>query len=73
MAKINQNWHQIMRKIKVKEMKDEVEHLKQLIERLVEVKNRRIENLVIELEEAEEQYTNNFNSHSTHLDNIIGK
>lgn len=73
MAKINQNWHQIMRKIKVKEMKDEVEHLKQLIERLVETKNRRIENLVIELEEAEEQYMHNFNSHSTHLDNIIGK
>lgn len=62
-----------MRKIKVKEMKDEVEHLKQLVERLVETKNRRIENLVIELEEAEEQYMHNFNSHSTHLDNIIGK
>lgn len=54
-------------------MKDEVEHLKLLIERLVETKNRRIENLVVELEEAEEQYINNFNSHCTHIDNIIGK
>lgn len=73
MAKINQNWHQILRKIKVKEMKDEVEHLKKWIERVLDYKNRKISKLMNELDEAEEQYMNNFNSHSTHLDNIIGR
>ncbi|XP_066246793.1 dynein regulatory complex subunit 2 [Euwallacea similis] len=71
LAKINQNWHQIMRKIKVKEMKEEVDYLKNLIERVLEDKNKRIDNLMNELEEAEEQYSNNFNSHSIHLDIII--
>ncbi|XP_066151654.1 dynein regulatory complex subunit 2 [Euwallacea fornicatus] len=71
LAKINQNWHQIMRKIKVKEMKEEVDYLKSLIERVLEDKNKRIGTLMNELEEAEEQYSNNFNSHSIHLDLII--
>ncbi|KAH1016813.1 hypothetical protein HUJ04_007982 [Dendroctonus ponderosae] len=72
LAKINQNWHQIMRTIKVKEMKSDVEYLKAWIERLVENKNNRIAKLMEELEDAEEQYMNNFNSHSRHLDEIIG-
>ncbi|KAH1026227.1 hypothetical protein HUJ05_010775 [Dendroctonus ponderosae] len=73
LAKINQNWHQIMRTIKVKEMKSDVEYLKAWIERLVENKNNRIAKLMEELEDAEEQYMNNFNSHSRHLDEIIGE
>lgn len=73
LAKINQNWHQIMRSIKVKEMRNEVEYLKIWIERLVENKNNRIAKLMEELEDAEEQYMNNFNSHSRHLDDIIGE
>ncbi|XP_030755341.1 dynein regulatory complex subunit 2 [Sitophilus oryzae] len=71
LAKINQNWHQILRKIKVKEMKDDVEHLKTYIERALEYKNGTISKLMEELEEAEEQYSNNFKYHSIHLDEII--
>ncbi|XP_050295704.1 dynein regulatory complex subunit 2 [Anthonomus grandis grandis] len=70
MAKINQNWHQIMRKIKVKEMKEDIEYLRKWIETLLEFKNRRISKLMEELEEAEEQYLHNFNSHSDHLNKI---
>ncbi|KAL1494121.1 hypothetical protein ABEB36_009770 [Hypothenemus hampei] len=71
MSKINQNWHQIMRKIKVNEMKLEVEQLKKWMEHTIEQKNLKIAKLMNELEEAEEQYLNNFYSHSTHLDTII--
>ncbi|KAF7267548.1 hypothetical protein GWI33_019254 [Rhynchophorus ferrugineus] len=71
LAKINQNWHQILRKIKVKEMKDEVEHLKSWIERLLNYKNNRIAKLLEELEDAEEQYSNNFKYNSSQLDTLI--
>ncbi|KAJ8980973.1 hypothetical protein NQ317_013427 [Molorchus minor] len=73
LAKINQHWHQILRKSKCQEMKENVLHMKNWIERVLEYKNRTISKLMEELEEAEEQYSNNFQSHSIYIDNIIGK
>ncbi|XP_017784941.1 PREDICTED: coiled-coil domain-containing protein 65 [Nicrophorus vespilloides] len=70
-AKLNQNWHQTLRKQKCRSMKDEVQKMKEVFERVFELKNRTIENLVQELEAADEQYLNNFQSHLTHINNII--
>ncbi|KAJ8923074.1 hypothetical protein NQ315_001626 [Exocentrus adspersus] len=72
LAKINQNWHQILRRLKCQEMKENVGHLRLWIERLLDYKNRTISKLMDELEEAEEQYSNNYQCHSTHVDDIIG-
>nr|CAH7722930.1 unnamed protein product [Callosobruchus chinensis] len=70
-AKINQNWHQILRKAKCKEMKEDVEHMRKWIDRVINHKNKTIAKLMEELEQAEEQYLNNFQSHSKHIDEII--
>ncbi|KAG5900186.1 hypothetical protein JTB14_035331 [Gonioctena quinquepunctata] len=71
LAKINQNWHQILRKAKCQEMRDNVEHMKKWIERVVDYKNNTIAKLLKQLEAAEEEYLTNFQSHSTHIDNIL--
>lgn len=47
--------------------------MKRWIERTISLKNRTIENLLHELEEAEEQYSNNLQAHLTNIDNMLGK
>ncbi|XP_019869399.2 dynein regulatory complex subunit 2 [Aethina tumida] len=71
LAKINQNWHQILRKTKCQEMRQNVEHMKKWMNRMFDYKNRVISKLLDELEEAEEQYSYNFQSHSSRISNII--
>lgn len=46
--------------------------MKYYIDRVLEYKNRTISKLLEELEMAEEQYSYNFQSHVTHIDQIIG-
>ncbi|GJQ86372.1 hypothetical protein Trydic_g4947 [Trypoxylus dichotomus] len=70
-AKINQQWHQFMRLRKCREMKEECEHSKRWIERIVELKNRTIDGLMKELDEAEFQYSTNLQAHLQHVDNFI--
>lgn len=50
-----------------------LQHMKVWIERVILYKNRTIKKLLEELEAAEEQYCNNFQAHSLHIDQIIGK
>lgn len=52
-------------------MKENVEHLKNWIERVLKLKNRTIDNLIIELDEAELQYSYNFQAHISHIQEII--
>lgn len=47
--------------------------MKQGIERVLALKNRTINNLMKELEQAEQQYSYNFQSHLFHVHEIIGK
>lgn len=47
--------------------------MKKWMNRMFDYKNRVISKLLDELEEAEEQYSYNFQSHSSHISNIIGK
>lgn len=73
LAKINQEWHQILRKAKCKEMKENVGHLKTWIERVMTLKTRTIDNLMTELDEAEFQYSHNFQTHISHVQKIIAE
>lgn len=61
-----------MRLNKCKEMREDVEHMKKYIDRVLEYKNRTIDKLLEELEMAEDQYGHNFQAHVTHIDQIIG-
>lgn len=54
-------------------MKENVGHLKNWIERVLTLKNRTIDNLILELEEAELQYSYNFQTHISQIQEIIGK
>lgn len=46
--------------------------MKKWLEDTIDYKNRTINKLLEELEDSEEQYLNNFQSHSSHVDEIIG-
>lgn len=46
--------------------------MKRWMERILNLKNRTIDNLVQELDEAEDQYLTNLQAHLQHVDNIIG-
>lgn len=54
-------------------MKENVGHLKNWIERIVDLKNRSIDNLMLELDEAEFQYSHNFQAHISQIQEIISK
>lgn len=73
LAKINTYWLQIFRKIKVKEMRDEIKSLQEWLDYILTLKNRIINNLVVELQEAEAQYSYNFKAHCIHIDKFVGK
>lgn len=71
-AKINEYWHQILRKIAIKNMKSEIQSLSKWIQKVVEIRNRLISKLVTEIEESEEQYQTNFISHLAFIDQFLG-
>lgn len=54
-------------------MKENVGHLKNWIERVINLKNRTIDNLMLELDEAEFQYSYNFQAHISQIQDIISK
>ncbi|CAG9767379.1 unnamed protein product [Ceutorhynchus assimilis] len=73
MAKINQNWHQILRKIKVKQMKDEVEHLKRWIERVLEYKNQNQNDYIDNLQSQYQQELNELLDQAKREENSIAE
>ncbi|XP_065208886.1 dynein regulatory complex subunit 2-like [Planococcus citri] len=56
-AKINQQWRHILRQIKCKELKEDMETMKQRFEISLECKNKVIENLLNDFQDAEFQYS----------------
>ncbi|XP_045476800.1 dynein regulatory complex subunit 2 [Harmonia axyridis] len=70
LAKINTYWLQFFRKIKVKEMREEIKYLQEWLDYILTLKNRIINNLMIELQEAEAQYSYNFKAHCIHIENF---
>ncbi|KAL3272632.1 hypothetical protein HHI36_014098 [Cryptolaemus montrouzieri] len=70
LAKINTFWHQFLRTRRVSEMKEDVGYLQEWLDFIITLKNRIINNLMEELEEAESQYSHNFKAHCIHIDNL---
>ncbi|XP_046390508.1 dynein regulatory complex subunit 2 [Ischnura elegans] len=71
LAKIHQQWRQILRNIKIVELKEEVEALQQSFNRLFETKDEAVRSLVEGLDEAEAQYRRNLYSHVCTIDRLI--
>ncbi|KAJ9596921.1 hypothetical protein L9F63_012046 [Diploptera punctata] len=71
LAKINQQWRHILRQIKSRELKQELEYVWHLFEHITDRKNQIIESLLNELEESEEQYARNLRSHAETIDQLI--
>ncbi|PSN30680.1 hypothetical protein C0J52_20851 [Blattella germanica] len=71
LAKINQQWRHILRQIKTKELKEELEYVWHLFEHITDGKNRIIETLLNDLQDSEEQYAKNLRSHAETIDQLI--
>ncbi|XP_054271563.1 dynein regulatory complex subunit 2 isoform X2 [Macrosteles quadrilineatus] len=71
-AKINQQWRQILRKVKCKELKDNMKILWTTFEEAVISKNKIIETLLSDLEESEIQYSMMLENHVQIVNRLIG-
>lgn len=71
MNKLNQQWRQIMRQSKSKDLRKDIEILSQTFERVVDRKDSVIKALATDIEEAEEQYGMASRSHMQNVDDII--
>ncbi|XP_075217911.1 dynein regulatory complex subunit 2-like [Lycorma delicatula] len=71
-AKINQQWRHLLRKYKCKELKDDMEALWKSFEKTLSLKNKLIDTLLLDLEDAETQYAMMFQSHTESIGKIIG-
>ncbi|CAH1801399.1 unnamed protein product [Owenia fusiformis] len=69
--KLNNQWRNIMREAKSKELKKEIEILSQTFERVVDRKESVIKSLAKDLLEAEEQYSMALRSHLQNIDGLI--
>ncbi|KAL5016348.1 hypothetical protein ScPMuIL_005937 [Solemya velum] len=69
--KLNNQWRNIMREAKSKELKKDIEILSQTFERVVDRKDAVIKSLAKDLMEAEEQYSMALRSHLQNIDNLI--
>lgn len=72
MNKLNNQWRNIMREAKSKELKKDIEILSQTFERVVDRKDAVIKSLAKDLMEAEEQYSMALRSHLQNVDGLIG-
>ncbi|KAI5634607.1 sperm tail domain-containing protein [Phthorimaea operculella] len=66
-AKINQGWRFILRKIKCKQMAQDIEGMTVTFNLMVERKNRQIDSLVKALEDADDQHRRAFQAHTETL------
>ncbi|KAK6629562.1 hypothetical protein RUM43_003379 [Polyplax serrata] len=70
-AKINQQWRQILRQIKCVELKQELEDLRKWFDYTLTKKNRMIETVLTDLNNAESQYSKMHWSHMETFDKMI--
>jgi dynein regulatory complex subunit 2 len=69
--KINYQWRTLMRDIKSRDLKRDIEILSQTFERIIDRKDSVIKAMVKDLGEAEEQYSMALRSHIKNVDDII--
>lgn len=69
--KLNVQWRAVLREVKVKELRKDIEILSQTFERVVDCKNNVTKSLIKDVEEADEQYTHALRSHLQHIDQLL--
>uniref|UniRef100_A0A182P6I3 Dynein regulatory complex subunit 2 n=1 Tax=Anopheles epiroticus TaxID=199890 RepID=A0A182P6I3_9DIPT len=71
LAKINQEWRSILRNIKCKELKEEVEAVEKTCTECIENKNTVIKRLLCDLDESEDLYSTMLHAHMERVEKII--
>ncbi|ESO08879.1 hypothetical protein HELRODRAFT_74056 [Helobdella robusta] len=69
--KLNQQWREILRGTKSKELKKEIEILSQVFERAVDIKSSALQTVLKDLAEAEEQFLMAKRSHMHNVDKLL--
>ncbi|XP_075055742.1 dynein regulatory complex subunit 2 isoform X2 [Mixophyes fleayi] len=69
--KLNVQWRAVLREVKAKELREDIEVLSQTFERVVDCKNNVIKSLTKDVEEAEEQYNHELRSHLQNIDQLL--
>ncbi|XP_055532837.1 dynein regulatory complex subunit 2 isoform X1 [Wyeomyia smithii] len=71
LAKINQEWRTILRNIKCKELRNEIELVEKMCKECIENKNGVIRRLLCDLDESEEIYATMLHSHMEKIQKIM--
>ncbi|XP_044851318.1 dynein regulatory complex subunit 2 [Mauremys mutica] len=71
MNKINLQWRTVLREVKARELRKDIEILSQTFERVVDCKDSVIQSLARDLSEAEAQYTHALCSHLHNIDQLL--
>ncbi|XP_053313634.1 dynein regulatory complex subunit 2 [Spea bombifrons] len=69
--KLNAQWRNVLREVKTKELRKDIEILSQTFERVVDCKDNVIKSLAKDIDEAEEQYAHAFRSHLQNIDELL--
>ncbi|XP_077339449.1 dynein regulatory complex subunit 2 [Lithobates pipiens] len=69
--KLNVQWRAVLREVKVKELRKDIEILSQTFERVVDCKNNVTKSLIKDVEEADEQYTHALRSYLQTIDQLL--
>ncbi|XP_053159270.1 dynein regulatory complex subunit 2 [Hemicordylus capensis] len=69
--KINLQWRTVLREVKARELRKDIEILSQTFERVVDCKDSVIKSLAKDLAEAEEQYAHALRSHLHNIDKLL--
>ncbi|XP_068121297.1 dynein regulatory complex subunit 2 [Hyperolius riggenbachi] len=69
--KLNVQWRAVLREVKAKELRKDIEILSQTFERVVDCKNNVIKSLIKDIDEAEDQYTHALRSHLLNIDQLL--
>ncbi|XP_040197115.1 dynein regulatory complex subunit 2 [Rana temporaria] len=69
--KLNVQWRAVLREVKVKELRKDIEILSQTFERVVDCKNNVTKSLIKDVEEADEQYTHALRGHLQNIDQLL--
>ncbi|XP_054831290.1 dynein regulatory complex subunit 2 isoform X2 [Eublepharis macularius] len=71
MNKITLQWRTVLREVKARELRKDIEILSQTFERVVDCKDSVIKSLAKDLDEAEAQYTHALRSHLHNIDELL--
>nr|XP_060620108.1 dynein regulatory complex subunit 2 [Anolis sagrei ordinatus] len=71
MHKINLQWRTVLREVKARELRKDIEILSQTFERVVDCKDNVIRSLAKDLAEAEAQYAHALRSHLRNIDQLL--